>query len=189
MANYFSYPEGIEKNVEWKINNKNVISYVSECSKIGGILPEGIQMFQEFEKTKEDNIILPWDAKEQVKIILNLKEKVVDFIIHLNKLISFTDEDNPYITVEKERMKKICFELAGLQRHDMASVIELPILYALANKTDDDNVNFICFYGDKPKLENCTHVAMHICGNGTLENRARFIFLTPVPNEWYKNKN
>ena len=169
MANYFSYPEGIEKSIEWKINNKNAIGYVAECSKNGGILPKGIQIFQDYKNIEEDNKIFSWDAKEQVKVLLSLKENVVDFIIHLNELTSSTDKYENSIAVEKERMKGICFELAGVKEHDSEKAIELPDLYALANKTDDDNVNCICFYGDKPKLENCTHVAMHICGNGTLE--------------------
>lgn len=186
MANYFSYPEGIEKNVEWKINKKNTICYVSECSKNGGVLPEGIQIFRDCKSIKEDNKRMLWDAKEQVQGILNLKETVIDFINHWKKVTFPTKEDKNFIFDEKGKMKGICFELPGVQNHDMKFVIELPHLYALINKTDDDNINCICFYGDRPKLENCEHIAMHLCSNGTSEAKAEFVFLTPIPDEWYK---
>lgn len=186
MANYFSYPEGIEKNIEWKINNKNAICYVSECSKNGGILPKGIQIFRQCKSLKEDNKKLTHNAEEKVKVILDLKESVVDFIEHLNKSISIANGGSVLIVDEKERTDGICFNLAGAKNHDTELRIELPGLYALINKTDDDNVNCICFYGDKPELENCKHVAFHICGNGALEAKEKFVFLTPIPEEWYK---
>lgn len=188
MPNYFSYPEGIEKKIEWKINNKNAIYFVSECSKNGGILPEGIQIFRDCKILKEDNKRLLWDAKELVKLILELKENVADFVIYCNELTSMTNEAQHFIIDEKEGINGICFKLAGVDNNDADIAIELPHLYALVNKADDDNVNCICFYGDKPKLEDCAHIAMHVCGNGTLEDKAKFVFLTPIPDEWYINK-
>lgn len=187
MANYFSYPEGIEKNIEWKINRKNVIYYVSECSKNGGILPEGIKIFRDCKSLEKDNKKLSCNVWEKVKTILNLKGKVDDFILYFNNLSAAADEEKGFCINKQLKTEGICFKLAGVKNHDTGLAIELPNLYALVNKTGDDD-SCICFYGDKPKLENCTHVAMHICGNGTLEDREKFIFLTPVPDEWYKNK-
>lgn len=188
MANYFSYPEGIEKSIEWKINRKNAIYYVSECSKNGGILPEGIQIYRDCKSLEKENKSLSYNAREEVMMILSLKERVVDFIININKLISTEDKEKGIYIDERDGAKGICFNLAGVRNHDTGLAIELPNLYALVNKTDDDNSGCICFYGDKPKLENCTHVAMHICGNGALEDREKFVFLTPIPDEWYINK-
>lgn len=187
MKNYFSYPEEIVKKVEWKINRKNIICYVSECSKNGGVLPEGTQIFRDCKSIKEDNKRLLWDAKKQVHDILDLKEQVIDFIRHWKKMSPPTEEDQDYIIDEKGRMKGICFELAGIQKDNAEFIIELPPLYALANKTDDNNIDCICFYGDKPELEKCKHIAMHLCGNGTYEAKAEFVFLTPIPDEWCIN--
>ena len=160
MANYFSYPDGIEKSIEWKISMKNVIYYVSECSKTGGILPEGIQLYRDCKSLESENKRLSRNAYEE----------------------------RDFCKDKREGTEGICFNLAGARNNEKAFAIELPNLYALVNKTDDDNSGCICFYGDKPKLENCTHVAMHICGNGTLEAREKFVFLTPIPDEWHINK-
>ncbi|MFG6327160.1 MAG: hypothetical protein K1W00_09950 [Lachnospiraceae bacterium] len=188
MANYFSYPDGIEKSIEWKISMKNVIYYVSECSKTGGILPEGIQLYRDCKSLESENKRLSRNAYEEVKMILGLEVKVVDIIIHMNKMTSASDEERDFCKDKREGTEGICFNLAGARNNEKAFAIELPNLYALVNKTDDDNSGCICFYGDKPKLENCTHVAMHICGNGTLEAREKFVFLTPIPDEWHINK-
>ena len=80
MANYFSYPDGIEKSIEWKISMKNVIYYVSECSKTGGILPEGIQLYRDCKSLESENKRLSRNAYEEVKMILGLEVKVVDII-------------------------------------------------------------------------------------------------------------
>lgn len=188
MKNYFSYPKGMENSIEWKINKNNIICYVSECSKTGGILPYGIQVYSNYKNIKEENKGLALNAIEQVKGILALKESTVDFIRHWKMFAAPTEEDRNYIFDEAGRMKGLCFELAGIHKNDTRPAIELPRLYALVNKTDDDNANCICFYGDKPELEACIHIAMHLCCNGTYEDKAEFAFLTPIPDEWYDNK-
>ena len=187
MTNYFSYSKEEEKTIEWKINNKNAICYVSECSKDGGILPKGIQVFQDNKSLNNDNKRPLCDIIEMIKFILNSKESIADFVIYCNKPEASKGEKKQCIVNERKRIGGTCFKLTGFENYETKPVLELPKLYALANKIDDDNINCICFYGDKPKLEDCIHVAMHICGDGTLENRTKFIFLTPVPDEWYIN--
>lgn len=185
MINYFSYSQGLEKCVEWKINNRNAICYVSECSKSGGVLPQGIHILRNCKSIEEDNKRLQWNAINQVHNILNLKGTVADFIYHWKKITPPVKEDEKFIIDEEGKMKGICFDLSGKQTETPKFTAKMPSMYALVNKTDIDNANYICFYGDKSKLEECTHIAMHLCGFGTYNDKTEFVFFTPVPKSWY----
>lgn len=127
-------------------------------------------------------------AITQMKAILKLEVRVGDFIYHWKYPNSdMVEKEKECIKDGKGRMKGICCGLTGIQKGGNNPIIEitLPALYALVNVIDKNN-NYICFYGDAPEINSCKHIAMHLCGKSTIQYKAEFVSLTPVPSEWCK---
>lgn len=168
--------------MDWN-NEQEVLQYMIKCSTEGGVLTKGIKVYHGGRPVAECNQNVPTNPKEYVRKVCALKETAGTFIHSWKYNVQATEEDKDLVKNANGFACGICCGILGGQKGGMEQVITMPELTALKEVKMDGN-DIVRFYGDKEKLEDCTHVAMHLCQMGTSAAKEEFVFLTPVPEEW-----
>lgn len=167
--------------------------FLKECSRNGGIIPEGFPVYRgdtrDIEVIRQDGGFVPSTFVEKGKTLVQNARTQAERILAIDAGLFLTwwkysgtcpAEYSELILGQKGRLAGVAFGCNGGQKGGHEYEVRLPKMYALKANMNVQKTQIVCVYGDQLTINASTFLWMHLV---QMRNAEEIVSLTTIPIE------